>query len=362
MSSKNNIRVALIARPNLFTVIGGDTIQVKETSEALRKVGVETEIVLEKEIDYYKFDLLHFFNVITPEDIIAHVLKSPTPYVLSTIYVSYREYDKYHRKGLLGFISKILPRDTIEYLKTLAKYILRKEEVSTVKFFFIGHKRAIKKIIANAQLLLPNSNSEYRRLSRDYNISKNFKVIPNAIKKNLFVEDPKIERDIVLCVARIEGQKNQLNIIKALNNTKYSVYFIGSPAPNQIDYYKDCLAMAEKNIHFINFIPQTELVNYYNRAKVHILASWFETTGLSNLEAAAMGCNLVVGDRGDVRDYLGNEVFYCEPGDINSIKLSVDKAWNSSKNLSLQKKVLTDYVWEKTAEKTLEAYKFVLTF
>lgn len=362
MINKNNIRVALIARPNLFTVIGGDTIQVKETAEALKKFGVTTEIILEKEIDYSKFDLLHFFNVITPEDIIGHVLKSKTLYVISTIYVNYREYDRYHRKGLLGLISKLLPRDTIEYLKTLAKFILRKEDVSTVKFFFIGHKRAINKIISKAQLLLPNSNSEYNRLGKDYGISKKFIVIPNAIKKNLFVENPSVERDIVLCVARIEGQKNQLNVIRALNNTNYRVYFIGSPAPNQLDYYNECVATAEKNISFIKFIPQTDLINYYNRAKVHILASWFETTGLSNLEAAAMGCNLVVGDRGDVRDYLGDEAFYCEPGDLNTIKLAVDKAWHSPKNLALQNRVLTDYVWEKTAEKTLEAYKSVLNF
>lgn len=360
MNTNSNIKVALIARPNLFTVIGGDTIQVKETSAALKKIGVNTEIVLYKNINYSKYNLLHFFNVITPEDIIGHINKSNIPYVVSTIYVSYREYDKYHRKGLLGVISKVLPRDTIEYLKTLAKFLLRKEDVSTTKFFFVGHKKSIKKIIKKSELLLPNSENEYKRLQCDYGINKDYRVIPNAIKKNLFIEDVTVEKNIVLCVARIEGQKNQLNVIKALNNTKYQVYFIGSPAPNQTDYYKLCKATASSNIHFINFIAQEELVMYYNKAKVHILASWFETTGLSNLEAAAMGCNLVVGDRGDVRDYLKDDVFYCEPSDINSIKLAVDNAWDAKANKKLQMRVIEEYTWKIAAQKTVEAYQLVL--
>jgi len=39
----------------------------------------------------------------------------------------------------------------------------------------------------------------------------------------------------VLCIARIEGIKNQLNLIKALNDTEFNVLLIGSHAPNQKD-------------------------------------------------------------------------------------------------------------------------------
>ena len=45
-----------------------------------------------------------------------------------------------------------------------------------------------------------------------------------------------------------------------------------------------------------------------------------ETPGLSSLEAAAMGKNIVVTTKGDTYDYFEDYAFYCEPDDIESIK------------------------------------------
>ncbi|MBK7308934.1 MAG: glycosyltransferase [Chitinophagaceae bacterium] len=55
---------------------------------------------------------------------------------------------------------------------------------------------------------------------------------------------------------------------------------------------------AAGNIVFAGRLTQTALANYYARARVHVLPSWFETCGLSSLEAAAMGCNIVITARG----------------------------------------------------------------
>ncbi len=354
------IKIVMIARPNLFKVPGGDTVQLKETANALRILGVEVDIYLEGGINYEKYQLIHFFNVITPEDILGHIYRTKLPYVVSTIYVNYREYDKYHRKDIVGKLSQVLSRNAIEYLKTLGKFLLKGEKVSTTRFFLKGHNRSIKYILKQAKLLLPNSENEFKRLQTDYKLTTPYAVVPNAINVNLFKPLSETTRDIILCVARIEGQKNQLNIIRALKNTEYTIIFIGAYAPNQLSYYEQCKAEATSNMTFIDFIPQSDLLAYYSKAKVHILASWFETTGLSNLEAGMMGCQLVVGDRGDVRDYLGEHAFYCEPGDLSSIKNAVDKAWNAKKNEVLPAKILSTFTWEKAAEATLKAYQTVL--
>jgi hypothetical protein len=39
-------------------------------------------------------------------------------------------------------------------------------------------------------------------------------------------------RDCILCVARIEGRKSQLNLVKAVRNLPYKLVLIGKPAPN----------------------------------------------------------------------------------------------------------------------------------
>lgn len=358
------MHILFIARHDLFTNAGGDTVQIKSTAKYLSKLGVTVDIKLSNAIiDYSVYDLIHFFNIIDPEDILGHVYKCNKPYVVSTIYVDYSEYDKLHRKGLIGFLSKIFSYATVEYFKTFAKYLLKNEPVSTFKFFFKGHKNSIEYILKNAAMLLPNSENEYKRLLHDFKIEKAYRVIPNAYDKEIFNPTGKqITRDnnLVLCVARIEGRKNQFNLIKAVAGTNIRLIIIGKESNNQKQYVWRCKDIATQNIIFILEISQEELMNYYLQAKVHVLPSWFETTGLSSLEAAALGCNIVVAKKGDVHDYFGDNAFYCEPNNVESIKMAIDKALQAQSNSELQKHIAENYTWEKAAEATLKAYKTVL--
>jgi len=163
-------------------------------------------------------------------------------------------------------------------------------------------------------------------------------------------------------VARIEGIKNQLNLIKALNNTRFKLVMIGSHAPNQKPYYDECRRIAASNVTFINHIPQKELLTYYEQAKVHILPSWFETTGLSSIEGAVMGCNIVITDRGDAKEYFGNHAFYCNPGRPESIFEAAKKASESPYDENLYNLILKKYTWQQAATETLKAYKQIVNY
>jgi glycosyltransferase involved in cell wall biosynthesis len=166
--------------------------------------------------------------------------------------------------------------------------------------------------------------------------------------------------NLVLCIGRIEGRKNQLNLIKALNNSTFKLIIIGSYAINQPGYYKACRDAASANIQFIENLAQDRLVDYYSRAKVHALPSWFETTGLSSLEAAILGCNIVITDKGDTKEYFGDMAFYCNPESPESIRRAIEAAAGSPPNEELPQKILKEYTWSVTAEKTFEAYRQVL--
>jgi len=166
--------------------------------------------------------------------------------------------------------------------------------------------------------------------------------------------------DLVLCVARIEGIKNQLNLIKALNNTRYRLLLIGEAAPNQQRYYEECRALAASNVSFIGHLSQEELVNYYQQAKVHVLPSWYESCGLASMEAAAMGCTIVATRNGFAESYLGNDAFYCDPASWASIFTAVDAAAKTPSNTVLRERITNDYTWKQAATRTLEAYKKVI--
>ena len=111
-----DLKVLMIARPDLREYPGGDTTQILETARALQKLGVRTVINPDRPV-YQDFDLIHFFNIIDPEDIIGHVSVSGLPFVLSPIYCLYDEYDRLYRTDLVGKMSRWLPRNSIEYLK-----------------------------------------------------------------------------------------------------------------------------------------------------------------------------------------------------------------------------------------------------
>lgn len=356
------MNVAFITRSTLYTVPGGDTVQAVQTARHLTFMGVTADIKLANEhINYDSYDLLHFFNLGRPADILHHSQKAHKPYVISTILCNYSEFDQQHRKGL-GRLLRYLPADGVEYVKTIARFLLGRDRMASMAYTWKGQRKSIMDILSHAAMILPNSQSEYQRVLSNYPGEVKCMIVPNGTDQHLFKYDDTVikEEKLVVCAARIEGVKNQLNLIKALNNTAYRLLLIGTYAPNQAAYYRECRDIAADNIYFIDQVPQYELVKYYARAKVHVLPSWFETTGLSSIEAALMACNVVISDKGDVREYFGKDAFYCNPASPQSILDAVEKASRSPVNEHLRNKILQNYTWKQAATQTLKAYQSVI--
>src|SRR5665213_2325666 len=351
------MKIAFIARSSLYQSKGGDTIQIQQTARCLEQLKTTVDIRLANEkINYREYDLLHFFNLARPSDILPHIGRSKKPFVVTPLLIDYSEYDKQHRKGLPGKIFRHLSPGQIEYVKTIARWVKRQESLQSFSYLFRGHTKSVKHIIKNAAMILPNSEMEYRQLIQSYSVSPLFSIIPNGIDDKLFnlsVNEQK-DKNMILCVARIEGLKNQINLISALNHSRFNLFLIGNAALNQTNYYIQCKKKAAENIHFIDHLPQEELINYYQKAKVHVLPSWFETCGLSTLEAAASGCNVVITDRGYASEYCNGNAFYCDPSSPSSILQAIENASKSHVLPSLREKIIKDYNWRNAAGKTYE--------
>lgn len=357
------MKVAFIARSSLHTSKGGDTIQIMQTARHLEKLNIKVDIRLtDEKINYKQYDLLHFFNLIRPSDIIPHIERQNIPFVVTPLLIDYSEYDRQYRKGISGKLFRYLSPDQTEYFKTIARCAKRQQKLKSFSYLFKGHRKSMETIIRKAAMLLPNSEMEYQQLVQSYSLTPPFSIIPNGIDESLFSfpANKQKTRNMVLCVARIEGLKNQLNLIKALNNSNFQLYIIGNAAINQMDYYMQCKKNAATNIHFINYLPQEKLIKYYGEAKVHILPSWFETCGLSTLEAAAMGCNVVITNRGYASEYCKGYAFYCDPASPSSILEAIDKASKDNNHQLFRQKILSEYTWQNAAYKTYQAYKKVL--
>jgi len=366
------LRVLMQSRVTLFSVPGGDTIQILKTKEYLEKLGVESDISLELEPDLAGYDIVHLFNLMRPQEVYLqaqNAKRQGKPVILSPIYGLYTDYERNARPLPYRFLAWLLTPSQIEYLKIFARAVKNQEYHKGTKMVLrYGYSALLKKIVRLCDLLLPNSYSEMKRIQSDLGaLETPFVVVPNAADAHLF--DPTRVKltgkydhlqDCVLCVARIEGRKNQLNLVKAVEGAPYKLVLVGQPAPNHRGYADAIRRSAPSNTYFIWQVPHEELPELYYRAKVHVLPSWMESTGLSSLEAGLMCCNVVITDKGDTREYFGDYAYYCEPGSVKSIREAIDRAWRAPVNPVLQQHILENFTWEKTAELTLVAYKTVL--
>ncbi|MCC3152803.1 glycosyltransferase family 4 protein [Hymenobacter sp. BT770] len=360
------MKVLMIARSTHFSAPGGDSTQIEMTAKYLRELGVEVDLKLSNQaIAYEDYDLLHFFNIIRPDDILPHAQATAVPFVISTIFVDYSEYERKCRTGPLRVLNMVLNRDQLEYAKALARAVKNGDAIKSRYFLLHGQRKSVQHLASRAAMLLPNSHHEYQRLTAAYQVDKRYQKVVNAIDPSLFgegvVANPAFEGH-VLCVGRIEGLKNQLNLIQAVLGTSLQLTIVGKPAPNHMAYYEQCQRLAQNapNVQFIPHMDHRTLAGLYKAAKVHVLPSWFETTGLSSLEAGALGCNLVVTRKGDTEEYFGDMAYYCEPDDVESIRGALLQAHTEPVNARLKDHIFSHYTWQDTAAQTLAAYQQVL--
>jgi glycosyltransferase involved in cell wall biosynthesis len=371
-SFSQSMRILFQSRKTLFSAPGGDTTQLLKTKEYLEALGVQVDITLELEPDVSNYDIVHVFNLMRPQELylqVQNAKRQGKKVALSTIYGPYVEYEKKARGGLLQLLNQFFSITQIEYFKVIARAVLNQEFSKGTRIYLLnGHKRLQRKIIAQVDLFLPNSHSEMQRVAQDFQLKDyQYIAVPNAVDINKFdyaktTIDPVNEKyqDCILCVSRVEGRKNQLNIVRAAQKLPYKFIFIGKAGANFSKYMQKCVEEGRKNCEFLGQIDHEQLPQFYKLAKVHILASWMETPGLSSLEAGVMRSNIVVTKKGDTEDYFADLAFYCEPDNVDSIQQAIETAYNSHFVEQLEEKIKRNYKWEDTARETARGYKQIL--
>lgn len=362
-------RILFQSRKTLFTAPGGDTIQIMKTAEYLRMFGCHVDISTDLEPDVSRYDLIHLFNLMRPQEIYIQARngkKYGKKIALSPIYGPYTEYYKHEHENFIELLLSKLKPDHRDYLKIIGRAILNGEiHKGTFSFLKRGQRELQKEILKMVDILLPNAEGEMKRVIEQFPEvkGKKYVIVPNSIDAKLFnpklieiTQEMETFKNCVLCVGRLEGRKSQLKLVRAMKGLPWPLVLIGKPARNHLSYIKKIRKEMGPNVHLIGQLEHSQLPKFYKVAKVHAMVSWMETPGLSSLEAGAMGCNLVVTDKGDTREYFDNFAFYCNPNSIDSIREAIIEAHHSPFNSSLSEHILKHFTWEKTAEKTLEGY------
>jgi glycosyltransferase involved in cell wall biosynthesis len=344
------IKILFVNRPDSIEKKGGDYFTMLETMKYVEKSGFNVSSLLDYPPKDTKIDvdLIHIFNLGTARftyEWVKYAKKYKIPIVLSTIYwkrnpfkdkklVNIFSLDKWARKEYIrSFFSPLE--------KFQEKYIIQKKIVEEVDFL-ITYTFLEKKLIKE---------------KFNVNIDNKTEIIHHGIDEDKFPEVlENNKRNLILQVGAIGPGKNQLSTIKATLNLEIPVYFIGRIEDKE--YYNYCkeIAVKSKNIFFIPEISHSEVIDFFKKAKVHVLPSLKEVIPRVNLEASAMGCNIVTTTESYEREIYGEDAWYCKPYDIKNLRKCILEAYNSPLNMKLANKIRSEYTRKKAVEKLIKFY------
>jgi hypothetical protein len=154
-----NLNVLFVTRPTVFSGPGGDTIQLEKTANYLKSHRVTVHVASESHPDLAGYDLVHFFNLRNPQDLLHNVRRTREiriPSVLSTIWGSYLECDIKTRTGLGGLLARHTSESNLEYFKAVARAVKNRNfRPEMLSYFLTGHLTAQREIAETVTVLLP---------------------------------------------------------------------------------------------------------------------------------------------------------------------------------------------------------------
>ena len=373
------MKILMLGRIDLMEKRGGDTVQVENTAQELRNLGLEVDIKNDLNCDMSGYDLVHIFQLDWIPEIYFYAKRAKKfgkKIVFSAIHHNIDEVKKFDDIYAFDFrrISRFLfknqfARDTF---KNIYRSIFDIRRLPPTLFsVFYGFKKMQKQILLWSDVVLVQTDLEAVDIKKTFDVNVDCIKVPNGVGKNYqeILEGEKVIdiTDYIICVGRIEPRKNQLSIIKAIEklrselNKDIKLVFVGFLGENKHFEYAHKFHKELKNkkwITHVQNVPYQQMVGYYKNAKVCVSASWFETTGLTSLEALFCGTNAVAsGDR--AKEYLGSYASFCRPDDIQSITEALKKEYLAPRPV-LEDKIRKEYTWENAAKKTLVVYKQLL--
>jgi glycosyltransferase involved in cell wall biosynthesis/tetratricopeptide (TPR) repeat protein len=353
------MRILMQNRANTFVHRGGDTVVVERLSQGLTERGLDVTVDVTGTEDPSQYDLVHLFNFATADlttDLGKRAQEAGVPFVVTTLY---EDVPSFHHQSHAVAIK-------------LLEYVARGQD----RQWWAAHKLDLESIVPatrfgvdwlvdNATALFTNGSGESSAILGDFPQAKLVVEVPLGHEVGRMVGPELFEReygvtDFVLCVGRIETRKNQLMLLKALEDSDLTVVLAGGGFSYQPEYEKAVRAFKRKGHTIIlDRVTPEMLSSAYSACRIHVLPSWYELPGLVSLEAAAHGKNIVVTRTGTTGDYVGTKAFYCKPWDSDSINAAITAAFYAPVKEGLVE-MAKSYTWDTAVDKTVSAYENII--
>jgi len=228
--------------------------------------------------------------------------------------------------------------------------------------------RSLAQGLSEADYLCPNGLAEGKAVEerlKGFDLSMpDWHVIPNAINLSEIKDEvlPWDERKpLIVSVGRVEPVKNQHRLCNAFGvfrkaHPEAQLLLIGSISKDYLGHLQK--SFFQPGICLAGELDPIEVMEILSTARVHVLLGLHETPGLSTLEAASSGCNVVIStpEYGTMREYLGDGGIETNPLDDGAIFGALETAWNSPPGPELAKRIRTEYTYDRVAEQLEKLY------
>ncbi|HDQ34835.1 MAG TPA: glycosyltransferase family 1 protein [Chloroflexi bacterium] len=179
-----------------------------------------------------------------------------------------------------------------------------------------------------------------------------------------------LEPGYLLFVGTWEPRKNLPGLLEALAllhgmGERRPLVIAGRPGWLYDEIFARVQALhLEQWVHFIERVPQEDLVALYNGALLLAMPSFYEGFGLPALEALQCGVPTIVADRASLPEVVGELGLQVDPEDPTAIAAACARV---ARDAALREHIRTAgpqwaaaFTWEATARQTLAVYRAVL--
>jgi glycosyltransferase involved in cell wall biosynthesis len=312
-----------------------------QTAVAVRARGHDVEVSNDPHHPLDNFDVIHGTKL--DEEQLARVRHAEVPLVISTIW-----WPLAYVTGGMRSVSLVSAYRAVHRNSAARWWAIRGRPEKNPGYID-------REVCGLARALLPNGPSEAAAVRRDLRVGTPMQSVPNGVDASIFTPADLPRDSFVLCVGRVEPHKNQLGTLHALAQSARPVIIAGPPHPHHQDYFDACRNALRPQDRMLGRVSLADLLTLHRTAAVHVLNSWFETTGLVSLEAAACGTPVVTTRRGFARDYFGDFVGYCDPARPSSVMRAIDSVVDRPTD-ELREHVAGRFSWARAAEKTELGY------
>ena len=178
------------------------------------------------------------------------------------------------------------------------------------------------------------------------------------------------DKEYLLCVGALDAPRKNLNTALDafkkvyFNNHNIHLLLVGytSVKGNLVDLRKRIKELGlDGRVHIITNVPDSELIAFYNLAKILLFPSLYEGFGLPPLEAMACGTPVIASNAASIPEALGDAAVFIDPLNSDEFANAIERLLLDEnmydKMVARGMKQAEKYTWEKYCDSTYKVYE-----